>query len=40
MYGGIQLYRLKVFGETVITSSVKDSYYTQEEVFPDEIEDL
>ena len=40
IYGGLQLYRLKVFRETIVTSSVKDSYYTFEDVFPDEIEDL
>ena len=39
LYGGLQLHRLTVFGETLITSSVKDSYYTKETVFPDDIED-
>ena len=40
MYGGLQLQRLIQFGETVVTSSVKDSYYTMDQVFPDDIENL
>ena len=39
LYGGLQLNRLIVYGETLITSSVKDSYYNMEIVFPDDIED-
>ena len=40
LYCVLQLHRLIVFGETLITSSVKDSYYNMETVFPDDIEDM
>ena len=30
--------RLAIYGETVVTMSVRDSYFTPEEIFPDEIE--
>ena len=40
LYGGLQLQRLIQFGETVVTSSVKYSYYTMDDVFPDDIENL
>ena len=33
-YGALQLQRLIVFGETVVTMSVKDSHWTADEVFP------
>ena len=29
-----------MFGETVVTTSVKDSHYTMDDVFPDDIENL
>ena len=32
--------RLWKFGETVVTFSIKDSYYSMEDVFPDDIDDL
>ena len=37
-YGGLQMQRLAIYGETVVTMSVRDSYFTPEEIFPDEIE--
>ena len=40
LYGGLQLTRLWKFGETVVTLSVKDSYYNMDNIFPDHIEDL
>ena len=40
MYGSLQLQRLHAYEETVVTSSVKDSYYTEDDVFPDDIENM
>ena len=37
-YGALQMSRLVMFGETVVTMSVRDSYYTPEEVFPYDVE--
>ena len=34
------MHRLMQFGETVVTSSVRDSYYQMEQNFPDDIKDL
>ena len=39
-YALLQLHQLKSFGETVITSSEKESHYDFEYAFPDDIEDL
>ena len=39
-YGIMQMHRLMQFGETVVTSSVRDSYYQMEQNFPDDIKDL
>ena len=39
-YGAMQMHRLIKFGETIVTTSVKDSHYDMEEVFPDDIVDL
>ena len=33
-YGALQLQRLIVFGETVVTMSVRDSHFSTDEVFP------
>ena len=30
--------RLAIYGETVVTMSVRDSFFNPEEIFPDEIE--
>ena len=40
LYGGLQVIRLYQFGESVVTFSVKDSYYSMDHVFPDTIQDL
>ena len=37
-YGGLQIQRLAIYGETVVTMSVRDSNFSPEEVFPTEIE--
>ena len=33
-YGSLQMQRLVVFGETVVTMSIKDSFFTPENEFP------
>ena len=40
IYGVMQMHRLVIFGETVVTSSKKDTFYAMLDLFPDEIEDL
>ena len=40
MYGSLQLQRLHEYEETVVTSSVKDSYYTEDNIFPDDVENM
>ena len=37
-YGGLQIQRLAIYGETVVTMSLRDSFFNPEEIFPDEIE--
>ena len=37
-YGSLQMQRLAIYGETVVTMSVRDSFFSPEEVFPDDIE--
>ena len=37
-YGSLQMQRLAIYGETVVTMSLRDSYFTPEDVFPDDIE--
>ena len=39
-YGIMQMHRLIQFGETIVMSSVKDSYYTMHQAFPEDIEEL
>ena len=34
------MHRLIEFGETVVTTSSKDLYYSMDHVFPDDIEEL
>ena len=40
LYGGLQLASLWKFGQTVVTLSVKDEFYSANDVFPDHIENL
>ena len=40
LYGALQLQRLHGFDETVVTNSMKDSYYSMDDVFPVDIEDM
>ena len=37
-YGGLQIQRLAIYGETVVTMSIRDSHFTPEEVFPQDME--
>ena len=37
-YGSLQMQRLAIYEETVVTMSLRDSYFTPEDVFPDDIE--
>ena len=39
-YGILQMHRLIKFGETIVMTSVKDSYYTFNDEFPNDIEEL
>ena len=39
-YGILQMHRLIEFGETIVMTSVKDSYYTYQDEFPNDIEEL
>ena len=32
--------RLAIYGETVVTMSIRDSHFTPEQIFPEEIEQL
>ena len=36
-YGGLQIERLAIYGETVVTMSVSDSYFSPEETFPSDV---
>ena len=37
-YGSLQMQRLAIYGETVVTMSTRDSFFSPEQVFPHEIE--
>ena len=39
-YGSLQMYRMFGYGETVVTMSMRDSYFTPEDVYPYDVEDL
>ena len=40
LYGALQLQRLYEFNETVVTMSVKDSYYSMDDIFPTDVENM